>query len=155
MNIRNRLFTVFSLIGLLIMPHHLLAAEEVYIWEEEGGRINMSDRPPLGKNIRVQKMKSSQHSATNTADMIKEAVEENDRIAKEQAAAAKQQQIEKSNQAAKKQNCENARTQLRVLEQYARVRETDADGNVRFLGDEEKMQRTEAARVNVETFCTP
>lgn len=51
------------------------------------------------------------------------------------------------------EKCKQFRGNLQSMEEHARVKETDANGEVRVLTDEEKNARLDETRRQIKAFC--
>lgn len=129
------------------------AAEDVYYqWYDEAGKLNVSDqRPKTGVQYQTVKSKSirassGQSSGGGLTRQVNKAVAEKQR-------EEIKKQGEAINEKARQNNCDIATEELRVITNSARVREIGTDGEYRYLTDEEKAQRGERAKKNIELYC--
>ena len=93
----------------------VVAAQSMYKWVDENGRVTYSDQPPVGK-VRSTEVISvpgpaNPGAARQLVDQDAQFKKRQEDAAKAQAAAAKKEELEKQ----KVDNCTRARTQLRAL----------------------------------------
>jgi len=104
---------------LLLMPLFLLpgsaAAQTMYKWVDENGRVTYSDQPPVG-NVKSKEVINIPGAAPTGAlrqmtDQDSQFKKRQDDAAKAQAAAAKKEDLDKQ----RAENCTRARGELRAL----------------------------------------
>lgn len=141
----SRLQTILPclLLALFAAPFANGEKQILYQWNE-GDQQHYSDHPPpVGtpyEKIVRQKASPVQKPEAATADTA-------------QANTTKPPPADANEQSIHKENCNNARTELRQLENSARVREVDAQGGSRMLSEEEKNSRIERARQMIRDHC--
>lgn len=153
-----------------------MAAGDYYVWVDENGVTNYSERNPKGYN--------AQHVTDSTAPGFPEDSVDNrrpgrppapqapeaqaseapaataptsapgqdvdpDELAAQQRAAFEQEIAE-----TRSKNCELGKRNLAQLQAYARIRVEGEDGNERMLTDEEKQARIDEARQIIRENCT-
>jgi len=95
------------------------AAQEMYKWVDENGRVTYSDQPPLGKvrSKEVINIPSTVNpgAARRIGDQDAQFKKRQDDAAKAQAAAAKKEEVDKQ----KQENCSRARAEMRALRENA------------------------------------
>lgn len=130
------------------------ANAQIYQWKDESGRTFYSDKPPVG-NVRQQQKIESEAPPANASPQKtvadrelefrkrqKESLESGEKTRKEQAAASDM-----------KENCENARRQLQLLESGERVALRDDKGERYFMEDAQREQEISKARQVVQSSC--
>ncbi|MBV1959584.1 MAG: DUF4124 domain-containing protein [Pseudomonadales bacterium] len=145
---------------LLILPSVAQSEEQVYYqWLGADGKLNISDHRPE-KGIRYQTIKkrvdrNSEYSSSEEADKLQKKVNQAEADEQKAAGAEKERTAKTANEKARKSNCKNATEEFRVISESARVREVSADGEYRYLTDEEKAARGERAQANINKYCSP
>ena len=127
---------------------------QIYQWKDENGKTIISDKAPVG-NVRQQKKIESDAPATNASSQKtvadkdlefrkrqKEAQENSEKARKEQSASAD-----------KKENCDNSRRHLQVLESGERVSLRDDKGERYFMDDKQREQEIAKTREIVQSGC--
>ncbi len=150
------------------LPAPLLAAPEYYVWVDENGITNYSQRNPqgvdaeyVGPNRTVDSRRPGQRpgesdpgglgdngveqtdgddAGENTADPEEVIAEQRARIADQIAQV-------------KRQNCEIGKNNLAQLRAFARVRVPDGNGGERVLTDQEKQSRIAQAQETIRENC--
>jgi len=133
------------LLSLLVAPLANGEKQILYRWSE-GDQQHFSDHPPpLGTPYEKVVRKTTPAQQKPEAAAEKPGADQGD-AAKPPAADASEQKI-------RQENCNNARSELRQLENSARVREVDPQGGSRMLSEEEKNARIERARQMIRDHC--
>ena len=169
LNVRTRPITL-ALLGLALC----LPAAAQWKWRDAEGRVLYSDRPPPlsvpAKDIlqsptaaapRIQVISSvplgasaPEQLASKPAAKAELNVEAEARRRKlEQEQAAKVKAEEQKNAAARKENCTQARSYLRTLEDGRRVARTNEKGEREILDDKQRAHEIERARAVVASDC--
>jgi len=120
-----------------------LSAQVVYKWVDTDGSIKFSDQMPHHvKPKNLQKITVRNNSSFKT---VKE-------IAKKQAKTLSQQQQELVDMT--KKNCDIANKNLKLLNAFDNIRQTDANGNEVILTAEQKAQQIDLTIKQAEIYCT-
>ena len=126
----------------------VVAAQNMYKWVDENGRVTYSDQPPVGKvrNTEVITIPGAANpgAARQLVDQDAQFKKRQDDAAKAQAAAAKKEELEKQ----KVDNCTRARAQLRALRDSTPLVQINEKGE-RIVLD---AAAREAESRRVETF---
>lgn len=148
----------FSALGLCLVATVLLSssteAGEVFRWTTADGTVHYGEHPPQGVEAtqmstttgKPSKQSSRRERVEPGEDTGKEAATDQDG---ETTAAAPAPAKPKKDKGV----CERARYNLKVLDERARIRQTDEDGEERYLSDEEKNKQKEKAREAIKTYC--
>lgn len=129
-------------------------AGKVFRWVTSDGTVHYGEHPPQGVEAtqmstttgKPSKRSSSRERVEPGEYTGEEAVPEQD---SESTAAAPAPAKPKKD----KGICERARYNLKVLDERARIRQTDENGEERYLSDEEKNKQKEKAREAIKTHC--
>jgi hypothetical protein len=126
------------------------AVAEVYKWVDEQGQVHYGDRPEAQD---AEKMTIRTNETTKPREIKsddKDAAEQ----AEDEAKQAEKPPVEKYVPAYEKQRmCREAKTDLASISSRGRMRERDAQGNYRYLTEEERQQRISAARKKQAKYC--
>jgi len=142
------------------------AMAQTYKWTDADGKIHYSDQPPPA-NVKEQvtvKPRKPSASAPNAAPAGNDASPAKARTYVEQEAEFKKRQVETAEREAeekkkaaeaaeKKQNCNQARAQLRSLQAGGRVTQTNAQGEREYMSDAQIGQAIESAKKSVDSWC--
>lgn len=127
---------------------------QVFEWKDETGKTHYSDMPPPGNARELRKIESAPPATANPAQKTtadrelefrkrqKESQSSSEKASKEQTASSE-----------KKENCDNARRQLQLLESGERIALRDDKGERYFMEDAQREQETVKARQAVQSFC--
>ncbi len=137
---------------------------EYYVWVDENGVTNYSQRNPQGVDatyVGPTRAESSRRPGAVPLSEEEEAVAETDEEGGaptdeeiDQDVAERRAAIDAQIAETRRQNCEIGRRNLAQLEAFARVRVTDANGQQRVLSDSEKASRIQEARNTIRENCT-
>jgi len=148
---------------LLALP--ALAEEDYYTWIDENGVVNYSERNPQGYNAQYvgretrfgyNNNQRSTFPPEPEPEFTSDQNEEGPDLETDEEFRQEMAQIEadkKRNAEIRRSNCRVARVNLEKLANYNRIRVQDDDGQTRFLTDEEKQARIDAARQSVRDNC--
>jgi hypothetical protein len=126
-------------------------------WVDAEGKVHYSDTPPPDAKTESVRSIAGKDQAGGQSGYTPKSLAERDaewkknKAAKEEAAQKQSQQNEQSQ--VKKQNCENARQNVRTLEEGGRVVTYDANGEKSYMDDEARAKRLEEARKAVSSNC--
>ena len=137
-------------------------AQAQYLWIDEKGIKQLSDRPPPPSVPESRILKTPRHPATaadpvpvpdavpvpapasSTAPAAPTLAERNAEYQKRKVVAAEQAQ-QAADEAARKAdqavNCDNARQNQRLLDSGQRIAAIDSNGERRYIGDEERARQ--------------
>ncbi|MEH6610803.1 MAG: DUF4124 domain-containing protein [Halioglobus sp.] len=146
---RPTMHTLLMGLCLSILATSAFSATTYYRWVDQEGNTKHSDRPPpVGTPYEEMTMNSSkpvQRSSTDTPSTSEQnqgprmAVGEN---------PGKPMPVEKN-----AETCSAARTNIEALDNYARIRVTDADGELRYLTEDEKSAERTKAQASIKANC--
>lgn len=143
---------------------------EIYKWRDKDGSIRYSDVPPPS-NIKNEsigrkatKVSPPAESVPATAANKETAVTNKDaaplskeevaaKRAKEAEAQKKADEVKKAELKYRQESCNAARNNLRMYSNGGRIMTTDANGERRYLGDDDINKGKADAQRDVEKFC--
>jgi hypothetical protein len=144
------------------------AGAQTYKWTDADGKIHYSDQPPPANakeqtTVKPRKPSAPAPSASPSASekgaaaaKPKTYVEQEAEFRKRQVETAEREAADKkkaAEAAEKKQNCEQARGQLKTLESGGRITRTNAQGEREYLNDAEIAQEIERGKKSVDSWC--
>ena len=133
--------------GLLPSVSH---ATGVYKWVDDQGQDHYGERP---EGRESEKMTIRTHETTKPRE-IKSAEKDGDDQAEAEAEQPEKPPVEKYVPAYEKQRlCSEAKTDIANISSRGRMREIDAQGNYRYLSEQERQQRLSAARSKQAKYC--
>lgn len=150
------------LIGLAVATFLLSmgsAHAEIYRWKDAQGNLHVSDTPPPGvKNVTSRPLSSVQRSTSSaSATAAPKSLAEQDqefRKRRQEAADKAEKDAKEAQQAQQaKENCAQAKAQLRSLEDGVRMGTVDAQGNRVIMDDAARAKATERTRQSVKDWC--
>jgi hypothetical protein len=128
-----------------------IAQAQTYQWKDSNGRTIISDAPPPG-NVRQSKTVSGGPVSEQGKSVAEREMEFKKR---QQEAKEKADKDSKSNaaKADQQENCQRARQQLAALESGQRIANTDANGERRFMEDDERQKEIQRTRKIISEKC--
>lgn len=144
------------------------AGAQTYKWTDADGKIHYSDQPPPANAKEQVTVKPRKPSAPTTsaspstgekgatAAKPKTYVEQEAEFRKRQVETAEREAADKkkaAEAAEKKQNCEQARAQLKSLQSGGRITRNSAQGEREYLNDAEIAQEIERGKKSVDSWC--
>ena len=136
-------------ISLLISPAS--HAGKFYKWVDSQGVTHYGENPPDTETASVVNVKtgasSDQEQAIEKLEEKRKAAETAQQNPQEESA------VEKQNREIMANNCKIQRQNLAQLKANRRVKETDANGEVRYLGEDEIKKRVEEVGKYIDENC--
>ena len=142
---------------LLLMPLFLLsgaaAAQTMYKWVDESGRVTYSDQPPVGK-VRSSELINlpgapPAGALRQMADQDTQFKKRQDDATKAQAAAAKKEEVDKQ----RADNCARARGELRALRENAPIARLTESGERVLLDANAREAEGKRLETYIEENC--
>lgn len=130
------------LLANLMVSQSVLSSDKVYTWTDEQGVVHYGERPP--KDIKATLVKTR----TGHSDPVPAAAAP---TTSNTATAQQPQQtvgVEKN-----ASQCATARNNLTTLQGYARVKIADANGEMRYLTEEEKQKKMDETQKVIDQVC--
>jgi hypothetical protein len=147
-------------VALTLVSIFALTASDIALaqfkWKDSNGRWVYSDQPPPS-GVAVQPV-----AATSTKTANAQAVSAEGKLnGDDRALAAKRKELEASQAAKAKQDlvkknqvaCDETRANLKTMQGEVRVTMTDVNGERRFLSEQEKQTRSQAAQKDLAANC--
>jgi hypothetical protein len=133
-------------IYLILMVATSASAGAIKKWVDEDGNVHYGDAPPISaktENVRVQSAPS------NPGKKLP-------RLNNEGGQQAAGKSADKGNKTTAEQSkiaCDNARSDLSVIDSNSRIRLREADGSTRYLTESEIAERRAQAQDDIKNFC--
>jgi len=143
------LLIITAVSGLYLTSAHA----QIYKWVDEHGKTVYSQLPPPGgsaSRITPRPSPVSDEAARKRLESLQNKAENR---RKNREIGENQAKLSDALAKRRKANCATARANLKVLEESARVRVKDAQGNPFYLDEENKQKKTIQTRAQVKEFC--
>lgn len=135
------------------------SAGSIYSWVDDHGVAHFADTPPANmpgvQTVHVQDAPSS--DASSEIQQLNAERDAQDKNAQADAKASADKQTQQANAAkAAKDNqsrCAQLQSNLQVMNEHGRVRETDAQGDTHYLSEEDKQKQMDDMQKQIQTFC--
>lgn len=145
------LFAASVLAAFLASP---LQASEVYKWVDEDGVTHYGERAPADKNYSTVK---TYGEVPGGGEEAKQRLEQQRTDKKASEAKdidyAQQKKVADEQAKVRAENCKGARSNLKTIEENARVRILGEDGEFRYLSEEERQQQINSAKEMISENC--
>lgn len=149
---RSILKTLCLLMASGLVTHGGAAAAGIYKWVDEQGQVHYGERPVSQDaeevNIRTNETTKPRQIAPGNEENGEAEAEQAD--AKEKPAKPEKPRIPA---AEKRRMCSEARSDIAAISSRGRMREKDAQGNYRYLSEDQRQQRLSAARKKQKKYC--
>lgn len=124
----------------------------VYKWVDENGVVHYSEIKPLdyeAENLRPRSDGTTDEEARRKLEALIDRAQDKD---VGPTPDDRQQALTRASR--RKENCDTARENLRLLESGVRIRANDADGNAYFLDDEARQTKLAETQSQIQANCT-
>lgn len=124
----------------------------VYKWVDENGVVHYSEIKPLdyeAENLRPRSDGTTDEEARRKLEALIDRAQDKD---VGPTPDDRQQALTRASR--RKENCDTARENLRLLESGVRIRTNDADGNAYFLDDEARQIKLAETQSQIQANCT-
>lgn len=133
------------------------ARGEMYKWTDAAGEVHYSQVPPPG-GIKTETIQGAPPPADDPDKIIEDLqnqVDAMDETVTKQEGEAREKSLRKEIDEAYEKNCTASRNNLASLQEGGRKRYLTADGQVIHLSEEERQQRINEAKDQIDEFCKP
>jgi len=147
----NPLFAAPLLAALLATP---LQASDVYKWVDENGVTHYGERAPSDKAYSTVKTYGEVPGGGEEAKQRLEQQRANKKASEaKDLDYAQQKKIADEQAKVRAENCKGARSNLKTIQENARVRILGEDGEFRYLTEEERQQQVVSAKETIAENC--
>ncbi|MGB8856480.1 MAG: DUF4124 domain-containing protein [Burkholderiales bacterium] len=136
---------------------------DIYQWKDADGRTQYSDQPPSDRPARLIKSGVPAQIVAEKTDVggeekaekkgPKSLAEKDQESRKRKIDAEKGEKEAADKVAAKKENCTQARNQMKTLEDGGRIYKRDEKGEKNYLDDKGVAKEMAEAKANVSKYC--
>lgn len=131
------------------------ARGEMYKWTNAAGEVQYTQVPPSG-GIKTEKIQGAPPPADDPDkinEKLQNEVDAMDETLTRQEGEAKEKNLRKEIDEAYEKNCISSRNNLAKLQEGGRKRYLTPDGEVIHLSEEERQQRINEAKDQIDKFC--
>lgn len=125
-------------------------------WVDAEGKVHYSDEQPPA-NVKSETLRTSPAAAPASAPAAPKSIAEREAELKKAQQAKKEASDraaqEQANKAIEQANCTAAQQNLRPLQEGGRIAEYDANGERRYLNDDERQQRIAKGQEDIKKWC--
>ena len=131
------------------------ARGEMYKWTNAAGEVQYTQVPPPGgiKTEVIQGAPPPADDPDKINEKLQNEVDAMDKTLTRQEGEAKEKSLRKEIDEAYEKNCISSRNNLARLQEGGRKRYLTADGQVIHLSEEERQQRINEAKDQIDEFC--
>ncbi|WP_223669090.1 DUF4124 domain-containing protein [Kangiella shandongensis] len=151
--ISKRSLIITALLALAV-SFSAVADKPIYKWKDSQGNIKYTQsKPPRGTDYETIYQRTSTATKAQSENSQADSAEANDSLDDVIAKQNKQKDVvaQKNAEIARK-NCTIAKNNLEVLQSRTRV-QVEENGQRRMLTDQERADKLEKAKANVDKFC--
>jgi hypothetical protein len=127
-------------------------------WVDANGKVHYSDTPPADAKVKILRSSAAPDAITTNSEAAapktlaeREAEWKKSQKLKEEAEQKASQEKEAASE--RQKNCENARSNLTILENSPAIATYNDNGERTFMDDVSRKQRTDEARKAVSSYC--
>jgi hypothetical protein len=133
------------------------ARGEMYKWTNAAGEVQYTQVPPPGgiKTEIIQGAPPPADDPDKINEKLQNEVDAMDETLSRQEEALEEKNLRKEKDETYEKNCISARNNLAALQEGGRKRYLTADGQVIHLSEEERQQRINEAKDQIDEFCKP
>lgn len=132
----NKIILMLTLLLMAVAPGMAMSAS-VFKWTDENGVTHFGDRQPMGANSETVHVRSGTLSGTeNSRPSPQQRLGELQERQKAESENEQKSLAETARQKQRDANCENARSNLKIIENNARIR-IEEEGEMRYLTPDE------------------
>jgi|SRR5579859_3479480 len=138
----------------MILGATLASADQVYKWVDSQGHVHFSQTPPPGTTVKAQTVNVTPAAPDPQSLQNQQNLQQQlqDQQKKAQDAAAKNKP-DPAAEAQKKQQCDDLRSHLIVLQKSGRAATVDAQGNITYLDDDARAKQEQAIQDQIAKQC--
>lgn len=144
-----------TLCMVLCLGSGAVIAGKIYKWTDEAGNVHYGSEKPADAEAEKMKVDTSKTGVNRGADALDKQKQEEDDEAqriKEEGVPA-QPPVPSLPMKEVKRRCQAAKQDLATIQSRGQLRERDAKGNTRYVGEEERQRRIKAAKKQIREYC--
>ena len=127
-------------------------------WMDADGKVHYSDTPPADAKVKILRSSTAPDTTTNRETAAPKTLAEREaewkKSQKLKEEAEQKASQEKEAAAERNRNCENARSDLALLDNSPAIATYNDDGARTLMDDAARKQRTDEARKAVGSYCS-
>ena len=147
-------FVIATLSTAILFSSAAVLAEKIYKWTDAEGKVHYGSEKPAdadAEKMKVNTDKTGVESGTALDDLKQQVDDEAERIKEEGIPA--QPPVPSLSMKEVKKRCQAAKQDLATIQSRGQLRERDANGEIRYVSDEDKQRRIKAAKQQVREYC--
>lgn len=148
-------FVIATLSTVILFNSAAVLADKIYKWTDTDGNVHYGSEKPAdapAEKMKVNTDKTGVNRGAEALDNLKQEVDDDAEKIKEEGIPA-QPPVPSLPMKEVKQRCQAARQDLATIQSRGQLRERDANGEIRYVSDEEKQSRIKAAKQQVREYC--
>ena len=152
---RLRRMIVATISMVIVLGAGTVLAGKIYKWTDAQGNVHYGSEKPVdaaAEKMKVDTGKTGVNRGAKALDDLKQAEDDEAQRIKEQGIPA-QPPVPSLSMKEVKRRCQTARQDLATIQSRGQLRERDAQGNTRYVGEKERQQRIKAAQKQVREYC--
>jgi len=148
-------FVIATLCTVILFSSAAVLAGKIYKWTDAEGNVHYgSDKPAdaEAEKMQVDTSKTGVDRGANALDNLKQQVDDEAERIKEEGIPP-EPPVPSLPMKEVKKRCQAAKQDLATIQSRGQLRERDANGEIRYVSDEEKQRRTKAAKQQIREYC--
>ncbi|MEM7253609.1 MAG: DUF4124 domain-containing protein [Pseudomonadota bacterium] len=150
-----RITSILSVVVILSLG--LLATDEasarIYKWVDDKGNVHFGERPPTDGNAEEIKTRQTHITDDQAKAQLKALTDKSSESSKNREVVEQDQQQAEAVDARRKENCEIAQNNLKLLESKNRVQTKGEDGEKFYLDDDTRQHKISLSKKQIAEFC--
>ena len=139
----------------ILFSSNAVLAGKIYKWTDAEGNVHYGSEKPAdaeAEKMKVDTSKTGVDRGADALDDLKQKVDDEAERIKEEGIPP-EPPVPALPMKEVKKRCQDARNDLATIQARGQLRERDANGEIRYVSDEEKQRRTKAAKQQIREYC--
>ena len=147
-------FVIATLSTVILFSSAAAFAGKIYKWTDAEGKVHYGSEKPADADAEKMKVNTDKTGVESGAalDDLKQQVDDEAEKIKEEGIPA-QPPVPSLSMKEVKKRCQAAKQDLATIQSRGQLRERDANGEIRYVSDEDKQRRIKAAKQQVREYC--
>ena len=152
-SMKKLLITTLSMV--ILLGSNTAPADKIYKWTDAEGNVHYGSEKPAdapAEKMKVDTGLTGANTGAEALDKLKQQADDEAQKIKEEG-IPEQPPVPSLPMKEVKRRCTAARQDLATIQARGQLKERDEQGNVRFVGEEERQQRIKQAKKQIKEYC--
>ena len=148
-------FVIATLCMVILFSSAATVAGKIYKWTDAEGKVHYGSEKPADADAEKMKVDTSKTGVNRGAaalDDLKQQVDDEAERIKEEGIPA-EPPVPSLPMKEVRKRCQKAKQNLATIQSRGQLRERDANGETRYVSEEEKQRRIKAANQQIREYC--